>query len=245
MGDDTAWIERALKEERREHGAVRLPWVAFPDPECHPMDIGWRMGAGESHMMMFHHATKAWSTDDRRALLVAGPVPADWAFWVVDWLDLPGAWDDPESGPYGLAFDHVKEQLNVLGVVVSGRPSEETMATKITDHPIHLGLRPASGTPSTSIRRRPRFLSPPASGPSTRADERDSSMSDDALEHFADVCSAPAMGIGPHSGANGWYGGAPPPRRAVERQLTPACSTTGSRGPRREDRRPRGCGGWS
>jgi len=35
-----------------EHGSVPPPWAAFP--RVHPMDIGWRMGAGEDHIGLLH-----------------------------------------------------------------------------------------------------------------------------------------------------------------------------------------------
>lgn len=121
MSELAGALARALAEERRLHGHVRLPWVAFPD--VHPFHIAWRMGAGESHLMLLAHDAQGRSMEERRAgVIAAGAVPADWAFWVAEWLELPGANEDPDLGPYALAFDEVRDALTAIGVRVAGEP---------------------------------------------------------------------------------------------------------------------------
>lgn len=121
MSRPAEWLARALPEERRLHGRVRLPWEAFPD--MHPFDIGWRMGSGESHLVLLLHDAQGRSLDERRAeVIAAGPVPAEWAFWVAEFLALPGATEDPTFGGYALAFDEVRDALAAIGVRVIGEP---------------------------------------------------------------------------------------------------------------------------
>jgi hypothetical protein len=43
-------LDRRIVEELREHGYVRPPWQFMDE---HPYSIGWRMGGGESHLLMF------------------------------------------------------------------------------------------------------------------------------------------------------------------------------------------------
>ncbi|MBX3273140.1 MAG: hypothetical protein KF729_22945 [Sandaracinaceae bacterium] len=122
MSELPAPLERALVDERRRHGRVRLPWVAFPG--MHPFDLGWRMGAGETHLILLAHDAGDRSLEARRAeVIAAGPVPADWAFWVAERLELPGTADDPDLGPYALAFDEVRDALAALGIDVGGEPA--------------------------------------------------------------------------------------------------------------------------
>jgi hypothetical protein len=109
---ESEWIEKRIAELVAEHGAVPPPWFVFPD--THPYSICWRMGAGESHVMVFG----AWW--DRQKLLLdeAGriryfrrwPPPPRWLIWMIDVVWEVGAdlVDDPDSSAYALYFARVE-----------------------------------------------------------------------------------------------------------------------------------------
>lgn len=115
-------IADLLASELSEHGCVRPPWVRFPD--THPFDIAWRMGAGETHVMLW----SAWEQDIDAARCIAaiqrhGAVPADWAWWAAEAAGLVDT-DDAEE-IYDLPFAEVCRQLATVGIVVDGEPSSE------------------------------------------------------------------------------------------------------------------------
>lgn len=44
------WIQKAIEGLTTQHGAVPPPWFMY---DAHPHSICWRMGGGESHMMVW------------------------------------------------------------------------------------------------------------------------------------------------------------------------------------------------
>lgn len=110
-------LEDHLAAEVHTHGEVRLPWVAFPG--LHPLDIRWRMGAGEWHLMLFSAFDEGRTREQRRAqILAAGLVPADWAWWVAGHLELL----PDERGPYEVPFEEIVAALASAEVEVTGEP---------------------------------------------------------------------------------------------------------------------------
>jgi hypothetical protein len=113
---ESAWLDARIAELLAEHGAVPPPWILFPD--THPYDICWRMGAGESHVMVFG----AWweremaplAEPERIAYFRRWPPPPRWLTWMMDalWRLACEDIDDPHSSacdPYfaraeGLGF---------------------------------------------------------------------------------------------------------------------------------------------
>lgn len=58
-------------------------WLQYPN--IVPMDIGWRMGAGESYAMEFHDWYEELSEEDKAEYRELFPVPALWSgFWDPD-----------------------------------------------------------------------------------------------------------------------------------------------------------------
>jgi hypothetical protein len=51
------WMQKDIELLTAKHGSVPPPWVMY---EEHPHSMCWRMGAGESHMMV-------WSTGGRNS----------------------------------------------------------------------------------------------------------------------------------------------------------------------------------
>ncbi len=120
MGSDD-WMEPEIARLTAKHGAVPPPWVPFPD--THPYDICWRMGAGESHVMLW---AKWW--DDQRfdeasriEYFRRWPPPPRWLGWMIDAIwDIEPSDDDGEAArsPYyarvealgfGSRFDYEKD----------------------------------------------------------------------------------------------------------------------------------------
>ena len=120
-----AAIETAIASEVAAHGAVRLPWVAFPGVD--PFSIAWRMGAGEGHIMMLGRVPPSLTNEQRLAQVIAsGPVPADWAWWAAEWIgELEGETEDATFGFYDLPFPDVRARLEARGVGVIGEPNTD------------------------------------------------------------------------------------------------------------------------
>ncbi|MGO8995712.1 MAG: hypothetical protein ACLQVI_20570 [Polyangiaceae bacterium] len=113
-------LAAALDAEVAAYGSVRPPWAFLPG--VHPFEIGWRMGAGESHLMVW----SVWARDRERGDVLAAigrnmPVPADWAWWAAEaagLVTLPEDEDYMEAVP----FDTVRAKLADVGVEVVGEP---------------------------------------------------------------------------------------------------------------------------
>lgn len=109
---EAEWVESRITELLGEHGAVPPPWFAFPD--THPYSICWRMGTGESHVMVFN----AWwdrrkidlSESQRVAYFRKWPPPPRWLTWMIDviWDLRPWELDDPDAFDYSPYFDKVE-----------------------------------------------------------------------------------------------------------------------------------------
>jgi hypothetical protein len=108
-----------LADEIRTHGSVRPPWVAFPG--VHPFDIAWRMGAGETHVMLWRAWAAGRTVSETTAVIARyGAVPADWSWWAADALDCIVDADDI----YDVPFEDVRGKLADAEIAVAGVPSE-------------------------------------------------------------------------------------------------------------------------
>ena len=100
------WIENRVAELINEHGAVPPPWFMFPN--SHPFDIIWRMGPGESHVMVFG----AWWDQQKTKLDESArieyfrrwPPPPRWLTWMIDVVWDVDPSDDDESFDYSQYF---------------------------------------------------------------------------------------------------------------------------------------------
>lgn len=109
-----SWIEHArreLPERLDDNGDLPPPWVAFPTYERYT--IGWRMGAGESYLCLWHVFLEGLAQDreTRLAFLKRHPAaPIDWADSVYavlnpgkDLID-PDNEDDPDPDERRAAY---------------------------------------------------------------------------------------------------------------------------------------------
>ncbi|KAF7627383.1 hypothetical protein AFLA_002765 [Aspergillus flavus NRRL3357] len=83
MSDDAPY-EEEINKLVAEHGAVPPPYVTFPD--IHPFEISWRIGSGESYLMMY----SAWSAKEGMGeaqwieYFRKFPPPPIWLTWAID-----------------------------------------------------------------------------------------------------------------------------------------------------------------
>ena len=107
-GSEVEWIEKQILELVQEHGSVPPPWYMFPD--SHPYEIGWRMGAGESYLMVFSawwkHAKNGLDEERRIEYFKRWPPPPRWLTWMIDviWDLNPLEMEDPEAFDYSSYF---------------------------------------------------------------------------------------------------------------------------------------------
>jgi hypothetical protein len=105
---EAEWIEKEIAEFIEAYGAVPPPWFMFPD--THPYDIGWRMGAGESHVMVFSTWWEQKKNDFDEAQRIEyfrrWPPPPRWLPWMIDviWDLDPLEMEDPEAFNYSPYF---------------------------------------------------------------------------------------------------------------------------------------------
>ncbi|KAH7202487.1 hypothetical protein ACKRZS_007859 [Fusarium odoratissimum] len=89
----------------QQHGAVPPPWFIFP--KVHPYDICWRMGAGESYIMIY---TTWWEQqkeqlDEKQRIeyFRRWPPAPEWLIWMIEaiWdLNPKDFEDDDDYSPY-------------------------------------------------------------------------------------------------------------------------------------------------
>ncbi len=88
MGDyaNSEWYLEASKAFIEKYGDIPPPWVYAPD--LHPYSIGWRMGGGESHIMVLSEWLDHQKMDFNQRLqyLKKYPAPPRWYEWIVDFL---------------------------------------------------------------------------------------------------------------------------------------------------------------
>ncbi|MDC0670095.1 hypothetical protein [Nannocystis radixulma] len=113
MSDHDALREQAIAAELDEHGDLAPPWARCPEIPCG--SIGWRMGHGESWMVLWGEwlARQPRDREWRAAYLRRHPqAPRSWSDWVLRVLAVEFE-DDFES-----EFDDEQlAQLDALGLV--------------------------------------------------------------------------------------------------------------------------------
>jgi hypothetical protein len=102
----------SLHQERlsallRQHGSVPPPWAYAP--RTHPYDIGWRMGGGEGHIVLFNEwaSSRSWSFEERVAYIRRWDPPHSWLEWVA-WFLWPEAYDDTSLDVSDAHFRQIK-----------------------------------------------------------------------------------------------------------------------------------------
>ncbi|HEY7544434.1 MAG TPA: hypothetical protein VID27_06110 [Blastocatellia bacterium] len=97
------WKQEQIAKLIDEYGDVPPPWVAFPD--THPYSICWRMGAGESHIMVWSDwwESQHFNEEERIEYFRKWQPPARWLEWMIDavWeIRLRGHEEDFDYAPY-------------------------------------------------------------------------------------------------------------------------------------------------
>jgi hypothetical protein len=81
---DRQWYKRRLAEYTDEYGAVPPPWIHAEN--SHPYSVRWRMGHGETLLMVFDEwwEQQQWSEAERVAYFRKWPAPPRWIPWMAD-----------------------------------------------------------------------------------------------------------------------------------------------------------------
>ncbi|MDR2326600.1 MAG: hypothetical protein LBE51_14545 [Acidovorax sp.] len=95
------WMRKSIEQLTATHGCVPPPWVVY---NAHPYSMCWRMGAGESHIMLWSAwwPQQALTQEQKIAYFRQWPLPPCWlpflitAIWDVDTVDA----DDAALAPY-------------------------------------------------------------------------------------------------------------------------------------------------
>ncbi|KFY88676.1 hypothetical protein V500_06198 [Pseudogymnoascus sp. VKM F-4518 (FW-2643)] len=110
---EASWIETKITELVAQHGTVPPPYFIHPD--VHPFEIFWRMGSGESYMMVFgawwERQKASMSETQRIEYFRQFPPPPLWLTWMIDlvWVPEDEEMDlDPEEGDYFSYFLRTK-----------------------------------------------------------------------------------------------------------------------------------------
>ena len=100
-----------------------MPWVAYPG--MHPFHIHWRMGEGEGHLVLLEARATAQSDSERAEVLRRTPVPADWAWWASERIEVfEAALLDPTFDTLDFSFEEVRDALATQGIEVVGMPEK-------------------------------------------------------------------------------------------------------------------------
>ena len=103
--DNSTYYEDEIAKLVAQHGAVPPPWFMFQG--AHPCSICWRMGAGESYIIIFF----TWWKEQKESLdesqridyFRKWPPPLPWLTWMIEviWdLDPEDFDDDDDYWPY-------------------------------------------------------------------------------------------------------------------------------------------------
>ncbi|SCL29042.1 hypothetical protein GA0074692_2652 [Micromonospora pallida] len=86
-------LDAAVRKQLDDHGRVLPPWRAYPQIER--FSIGWRMGDGEWHLMVWWHwwESAPMNEAERIAYFQADEPPREWLDWVAHQI-----WPDVDFG---------------------------------------------------------------------------------------------------------------------------------------------------
>lgn len=117
-----AWYQTHVAEMLAKHGDIPPPWIYAHN--SHPFSMGWRMGSGETHIMVFWDWWKkqAKPFEERIAYFRKWPAPPRWCGWMAEAI-----WDFEASEEDGEVFDYSNyfEQLRALGFVGTEKYEED------------------------------------------------------------------------------------------------------------------------
>ncbi|GAA0196374.1 hypothetical protein GCM10009122_60960 [Fulvivirga kasyanovii] len=126
--ENSDYYQKELNKYLDKYGDVPPPWVYAPD--SHPYSIQWRMGSGETHIMMFF----AWygrnldTEADRINYFRKYPAPPRWLGWMADAI-----WD---LEPMDEEFDYSEyfEKLKAYGFEGTEKYMEDLTDEKWIDN---------------------------------------------------------------------------------------------------------------
>jgi hypothetical protein len=109
------WYRRRVAEYVAKYGAVPPPWVHAEN--SHPYSIRWRMGEGETLMMVFSEwwEQQSWEETERVAYFLKWPPPPCWIPWMADAIWDLEPWDSEGQFDYGPFFSRLTH-LGFCGV---------------------------------------------------------------------------------------------------------------------------------
>lgn len=83
---DAEWYIKSSTALIEKYGDIPPPWIYAPN--IHPYSIGWRMGGGETHMIILDEwlDQQNLSFDERITYLKKYPAPARWYSWIIHFL---------------------------------------------------------------------------------------------------------------------------------------------------------------
>lgn len=113
MGEyaDKDWYHGCLKNYREKYGDVPPPWVYAT--ASHPYSMRWRMGDGETLIMVFFEWWEGEnkSEADRIAYFKKWPPPPRWMAWMAETI-----WDfEPEDPEDESVYQPYFDRLKALG----------------------------------------------------------------------------------------------------------------------------------
>lgn len=104
-------MKKELEAHLTEDGVLPPPWVVFPD--THPYSMLWRMGAGESFIMVWGEWSEEQKTFHTEADWIGYfrrfPPPKRWLTWMMDVVWNLKPWEQDEDFDYTPYFERTAE----------------------------------------------------------------------------------------------------------------------------------------
>jgi hypothetical protein len=94
-----AWMSAEIERLVAEYGTVPPPWVVYNE---HPYSICWRMGGGESHIMVWWEwwPQQGFTGDQKIAYLRRWPPPPCWLAFLIEAIWDVDTSEDEQLMPY-------------------------------------------------------------------------------------------------------------------------------------------------
>ncbi len=107
---DQEWYKTELNKYMEKYGEIPPPWIY--EPHSHPYSMEWRMGDGETFMMLFHEwFPEIYKTEEKRiAYFKKYSPPPRWLGWTANAI-----WDIPSWTHEGFSYVPYFEKLQKYG----------------------------------------------------------------------------------------------------------------------------------
>ncbi|WP_299490282.1 hypothetical protein [Acaryochloris sp. IP29b_bin.137] len=102
------WYHNHVIEMIEKHGDFPPPWIFMKN--SHPYSIGWRMGAGETHVMVFGEwwEQQNKTVEERIEYFRKWPAPPRWCAWMADTIWDLEPWECEDEFDYSPYFAKLK-----------------------------------------------------------------------------------------------------------------------------------------